>query len=417
MTTLDKTTEPRAASTPIPKGRGRWRLVAYRRQFSNALPVVVAQLDTARGRRLDQKWNSPAELTFTLDGHSPSAALLTELATDVVAFRWHEPTGRDVPVFRGLIDHSEDQLSEQSAVVTFTAHDYFAMLTRRTLRGSANYVITQTDQDQIVYNLMASAVPSAFSPGSFLPLATVIRNPDGSSRMGYSGQLRDRTYVPGAVIGNAIDDLAKVQGGFDYDVAPGGPSNSWDSLRIFYPQQGITRTDTMLMYGANVSSLTRTVSSTDYANLVRVIGNKGSADPNAAQLYSEQWNTDSNNITITPVGLWMAVENASDVSVQTTLDEKANGDLAIQAVLSPSYTVKLRAGAYTYGMVNMGDVVPLVIQEGRLNVNTSVRVVGISYDIGDDGQEDVELTVGRPPATLAKLLTGAARNIDQLARR
>jgi hypothetical protein len=113
----------------------------------------------------------------------------------------------------------------------------------------------------------------------------------------------------------------------------------------------------------------------------------------------------------------MAVENASDVSVQTTLDEKANGDLAIQGVLSPSYTVKLRAGAYTYGMVNMGDVVPLVIQEGRLNVNTSVRVVGISYDIGDDGQEDVELTVGRPPATLAKLLTGAARNIDQLARR
>ena len=44
----------------------------------------------------------------------------------------------------------------------------------------------------------------------------------------------------------------------------------------------------------------------------------------------------------------------------------------------------------------MGDVVPLIVQSGRLNVNTNVRVVGITYAIGDDGQEDVTLTVGRP---------------------
>ena len=39
----------------------------------------------------------------------------------------------------------------------------------------------------------------------------------------------------------------------------------------------------------------------------------------------------------------------------------------------------------------MGDIVPLVIQTGRLNVNTTIRVLGIAYDIGDDGQEDVDL--------------------------
>jgi hypothetical protein len=65
----------------------------------------------------------------------------------------------------------------------------------------------------------------------------------------------------------------------------------------------------------------------------------------------------------------------------------------------------------------MGDAVPLYINEGRLAVNTTVRVVGITYGIGEDGQEDVELTVGRPPATLAKILSGPDKDIDALARR
>ena len=55
----------------------------------------------------------------------------------------------------------------------------------------------------------------------------------------------------------------------------------------------------------------------------------------------------------------------------------------------------------------MGDVVPLIIQSGRLNVNTTIRVVGITYDIGDDGQEDVTLTLGRPDTTLFDIFTAA----------
>jgi hypothetical protein len=163
--------------------------------------------------------------------------------------------------------------------------------------------------------------------------------------------------------------------------------------------------------------VTRTVSSADYANYLRVIGNKASADPNAPQFYSEKWNTDANNITVNPVGLFMTVDNASDVTIQSTLDDRANGGLAWYGLLTPSYTLSLRPGAYSYGNPNMGDTIPLVINEGRLNVNTSVRVVGIDYVIGDDGQEDVTLTVGRPPASMAQLFGGAARDIDALARR
>jgi hypothetical protein len=417
MTLVDYV-EPRA-TLPVPKGRGRWRLVAYQRQFSTAFPVAVAQLDGARGRRLTTKLNAPAEFTFTLDGRDPAASSVLELATDVIAYRWHEPYGRDWPMFRGVIDHSEDQLSESSAVVTFTAHDYFGMLTRRIMATAAPVVWTQYDQDTLVSLLMvyATSSGSSFAPGNYLPLSVLRRNPDGTTRAAPSGQLRDRTYQPGQVIGNAIDDLAHVINGFDYAVAANGPSSSADYLNIYYPQQGVTRTDVALVYGVNVSTLTRTVSSNDYANYVRVIGNKGSADPNAAQLYSDRWNTDANNVTVNPVGLWQMVENASDVSVQSTLDDKAAGDLGWNGLLTPTYTLGLRPGAYVLGYLNMGDTVPLYVNEGRLAVNTSVRVVGVDFDIGDDGQEDIKVTVGRPPLTLAKVLTRADRDIDALARR
>jgi hypothetical protein len=65
----------------------------------------------------------------------------------------------------------------------------------------------------------------------------------------------------------------------------------------------------------------------------------------------------------------------------------------------------------------MGDTVQLVIQSGRLNVNTQVRILGIEYDVGDDGQEDLVLTVGRPNTTLYKVLSKQRRDVEALARR
>jgi len=338
--------------------------------------------------------------------------------------RWSDQLGRDVTIFRGLIDHSEDQISEQSAIVTFTAHDYLAMLGRRHTTPSVPAGWSSTDQDIIVSGLLQYAANgwqsnnlSSLLPGTWLPVTTARVNPDGTSRAAYSGILRDRFYPPATVFLTAMDDLAKCINGFDYDLKPNGPSSSYDQLRVFYPQQGIARTDVALAYGANVASLTRTVSSADYANYVRVIGNKANTDPNAAQLFSEKWNTDANNVTVNPVGLWQEAINASDVTIQSTLDDRANGILAFDGLLTPAYTLKLRPGTFYPGYFNMGDSVPLYINEGRLAVNTSVRIVGITYDVGEDGQENVEIVVGRPPRSLAQILSAPAKDVDALVRR
>jgi hypothetical protein len=384
---------------------------------------MLAELDRARSRRLETSWLAPAVLTFTMNGRSDEVANLVELATDVVAWRWDEYAGADVAVFRGVISHSEDQLTEQSHTVNFTAHDYSALLGRRYLTSTLG--VLARDQDLIVNDLVvlattnaASSSGASFSPASFLPLYVVQVNPDGSTRPTLSGQLRDRTYYGSQEIGAALNDLAKVIGGFGYAVAPfAGPFGQWDALNVYYPSQGTARPDVALVYGGNVSTVTRTVDSSTYANYQRCLGNNGSSDPNAPQLYAEAWNSDANNVTVNPVGLWQATDNAADVNVQATLAQKAQGDLNLSGLLVPSYTLTVRPGRYRYGYPRLGDTVPLVVKSGRLNVNTTVQVVGLNYAISDDADEVVELTVGRPPALFADLFTQADRDVDALTRR
>jgi hypothetical protein len=134
-------------------------------------------------------------------------------------------------------------------------------------------------------------------------------------------------------------------------------------------------------------------------------------------MFSEQWNADANDVLEKPVGLWSDLDNASDVSIKTTLDEQALGNLNRSGLLVPSYSVTLRPGVYGEDVFNMGDTVPLIVRAGRLDVSTSVRVVAMTFAISDDGDEAVELTVGRPRLQLVDLLTASPRDIDALARR
>lgn len=413
-------------TVPVPFGRGRWRLTVHSRVYASGLypdDTIRAELTDARSRRLTQAWCKPAQLTFTLDGHSPSADLVTELTADVMAWRWDDQTGRDVPLFRGVVAQTQDTLSEQTHTVNVTCHDYLAMMNRRFWTGPETGGWTDVDQDHmasyLVYwaaNIRAGAHTPYFTPGSYLPLTTANVDPAGRGR-GLSGQLRTRVFAPQSTHGQALADLAACQNGFDFDCVPGGTTNSHDVIRVFYPNQGVQRTVPQLVYGPTVSALTRSFNSADYANYQRVVGNPGTATPGALQLYADAWNPDANNVTVAPQGLWMSGDNASDVSVQATLDERVAGSLARSGVVVPSYTLTLRPGTYRYGYPNMGDLVPLVIQSGRLNVDTTIRVLGFDYDIGDDGQEDVALTVGRADTTLTDLFTRQNADVNALARR
>jgi hypothetical protein len=434
---LEAPTERAAPGTyPVPPGRGRWRLTVHRRQFSavNWQSTLVGELPRARSRQLVQAWNAPAVLTFDIDGQAPEAALFTELAHDVIAWRWDDTAGQDRAVFRGVINASEDQLDEQSHVVTVTATDYLLALSRRILWATwstPGYPAGGEDQDQLVVDLLTLATSSAqtssgtaFGAGAYVPLSVYRANPDGTARAAPSGNSVIRSYLGNQIVFDALDQLAKCLGGFDYDVLPlggaaMGTAATSDQLRIFYagpsgPQQGVVRANPVLAYGSSVSKVQRQVTSADYGNYWRELANNQSANAATAQVIGEAWNADASG---TVAGLWSSPDNASDVVDVATAVARAGGNLNRYGVLIPTYTLTLRPNFYYAGLFNMGDTLPLVIMHGRLKVNTTVRVLGITYKIGDDGQEDVDLVVGRPDTTLTDILGGVAADVDALARR
>lgn len=436
---------------PIPVGRGRWRITLHVREFVTGAgtggPVlspgvgwgatIIAELTDARGRHLTRERNRAATFTFTMDGRDPAAVLVKELQHDVYVWRWDEYTGRDVCQGRFVVDHAEDQVHENSHTVTFGCHDYTAMLERRRIApkpSAAEVVFQNLSQDALTEYLITNygIVGSSVSTGTnvlmmaYLPLFVVMVNPDGTART-TQGPMRNRTYQIGSEIFDLVANLSACQDGFDFDLLPApevpaglaGPSfgtipANKDAFRIFYPRQGTVRTDMALVYGSNVASITRTVSSADYANRVWAIGNHANANPNAAQLFVDKY-TDTATDSIG--GMWMDVYNATDVSTMAHLTDQCVGALDQRSVLIPTYTAQLFAGSYRQDQPRVGDIVQLVVQSGRLNVQENQQVLSIAYSIGEDGDEDVQLELGRLPTKFGGLFRGTRSTLDALNRR
>ena len=345
-----------------------------------------------------------------------------------MAWRWPDMgSAADEIMFRGVVGQTEDELSQDRHTVTVTCHDVLAQLARRYLIGASPVTYTNTSQDQIVTNLVAAAQPGgAYANTSYLPVFVFGLTPTKQARAFPDPTLlRTRTYMGGQSVGGAIDDLARVSGGFDYSVQT--QADGRDFLDIWYPNQGIARVDPQLVYGDTVSALTRSVNSADYGNYWRVTGNNGQSDPMQPQYIGEATTVDATDAT-SGIGLWQLTDDASDVTIVQTLIDKAQGDALVSGQLVPAYTLTLRPGFYKRGgrysdlpatgpSFEIGDTVSLVVQSGRLNVNTTVRVLGITYDIGDDGEENVSCDVGRPTRDLADLLITQQRSIQALNRR
>lgn len=415
------------APKPLWPGQSRWQFTLHQRLLS-ASPLAATsmmELVGAHGRNLQTAWNTPSTLQFSIDGRSAAASYIQELTTEVVAWRVPETGAAAQPMFRGVVAQTEDEISVDRHTITVTCHDRMAELMRRYLTSPNPLVYSQLDQDNIVINLVNMAINMAapFQYTDFLPLQVVGYNPTGGTR-GFpgSGVRRDRTYQGGQSIGQAIDDLSRVSSGFDWTIICEA-DNGYDYLAIWYPNKGRDQTYPILMYGQNVQSVTRSVNSADYANYWRSAGNNGQSDPTQPQLIGEAWNNDATDATH-GIGLWQAMDDASDVTIQQTLIDKANGDLLLNGQLVPQYTLELTPGTFkemgtgvNTGLISIGDTFPLVIQSGRLNVSTIVRILGIEFDIGDDGDETVKLTVGRPQRNLADLMWEQQQAIQALNRR
>jgi len=337
----------------------------------------LAELTEARSRRLDFGLDDDAKASWTLPGRHQQTALIDEIENDVVVAR------DGVALFRGRINASDDTVSANVHTCTFNAVDYRGLLARRILWPTSTATFTQIDQAQIAATLI--------NESQALGTLGIIASPAAT------GVKRDRTYDVGSTIGELIASLGRVINGFEWDISP------TLALRIFYPQRGVVTPVFVAEYGRNVTDVRRTVASGDFANAIRYSGKDGVAS--AIRV-----------ITPGPEGRWERQLGNPDVTTAGAVNDQADGAIAAVSTITPAYSVTLAPGVWAPGVVWLGDTVRLLVRSGRLDVNTTARVVGASIDIGDHGEEQVSLQLARYRGSLPARLADYQYRLDRLER-
>lgn len=319
--------------------------------------------------------NAPGAIraTLPLRPHRPDAvATLTEatLAPGRTAL-YVERDG--VVLWGGILWTLDLDVDANAAVLAGEGfHSYFR---RRYVR--ATLAFAGTDQAHIAKTLVdyAQAVP-----GGNLGIDT--------SGITAHGVPRDRTYpaYERANVGEALEQLAAVQGGFDFrypcDWTGGGISRR---LVLSHPATG-RRTEHVFALGANVELLSLAIDATTLAFQVDAIGQgegddqllRTAADPSALGTYP----------------LLDDVLSHTDVSVEATLDAHAARRLARGR--TPLRLPSLRAHSRTVpalGSYVVGDVVHVAGSHGLLTVDGDYRITTVAVDVDDTGAEAITLTL------------------------
>jgi hypothetical protein len=353
----------------------RWQFIVTRTPAAGG--AGIAELTEARSRRLDFALDDDGKCGWTMPGRHPQTALIDELEADVVVAR------DGTALFRGRITASDDSLSPNVHTSTFSAADYRGLLARRAVWPGSTASFAQVDQAQIA----ATLINDSQALGT-LGITTTVTP---------TGIKRDRTYDVGSTIGQLIASLGRAINGFEWDISPAL------ALRIWYPARGVAAPVFVAEYGRNVTDVRRTVASGDFANAIRFSGKEGVASA-------------IRTIAPGPEGRWERQLGNPDLTTTTAINEQADGALALVSAITPSYSLTLAPGAWSPSKVWLGDVIRILVRSGRLDVDTTTRVVGVSIDIGENGEETVSLQLGRYRWRFTDRIADYQVRLDRLER-
>jgi len=374
------------------------------------------ELVQARNRKLTFNLAEPSECSVELDGRDVAASEIVELETDIYAFRKPDPNTPRQILYRGRINKISDTMNETGHQMTVPSIDYRGVLKRRLLMnglptdGNNQVVYSTTDQCVIAWDLINKIQTQVTGGHGNLGITNGVGQTSGINR--------DRSYDLGSPVWELIDGLSNLIDGFDWDITPtysGGVLGL--QLDRWFPDRG-NNTNEVLMFtgqGGNLASVTRQVDSSDYANAVRLTGRpREGANESTAPLPEER------RIDFTGRPDWSRWDASfdEDINTQPALGERANWRILDASLIRPSYQVSLAPGFWRgQGHLWLGDRVKLIIQSGRLNVETDVRIVEISVNIDENGVEDVDMTLGYPRKSFSKKLSEIDRRLKSLERR
>lgn len=357
--------------------------------------ATICELDGARSRKVTWRRDGPADASWSMDGRAtilsdiPVAADVEELLTDLLVYR-----GKRL-MFRGRVGASSDEIDEDSHTVSFAANDYREMLYRRqvsVIPPAVSKTYSSVDQSGIAWDLVYDT--TQLTGGNVMGITR------GSGQT--TGVIRNRTYESGKNLGEALTELGQVINGFEWEIDPQLKFN------VFYPQRGEVK-DFVAEYGSTVRRVSRGVDPSEYANVVRGIGDPATTTPIirvAADLATRI------------EGRFETQLADQDIKAQGTLTERADQVLERSDTIVPSYTCTLAPGVWDPETLWIGDTSKLVIRSGRLDVVTTERIEEISVAISDEGTEEVAVTYGRARRdSLARRLRSLGARLNNIERR
>lgn len=323
-------------------------------------------LTWAKNRKATFRLNAPSDASCQVNGRTEAAAAILELQTDLHLIRG----GREL--YRGRIGPTSDDLDADNNTVELHSVDYRDVLNRRRLYSDSLLNYTIIDRAQMAWQLVqqtqmrpggALGITQGITP--VLPLATAV-------------------FVPGDPVGEKIQALSDVllPDGFDWDITPASPS----ALHLdIWSQRGINHGVILEWGSALLAKLHREVDPSTYANGIRLTGSSLTDEVREAA-----------DMTLRPEGRWDATFGG-DVLTQAALALRADWQLAQAEFIQPIYTLTLTANSWGGpDHIWLGDPVRIIAQDGRLNVDTTLRVHELDVSLDESGTETVALTLGGP---------------------
>lgn len=306
---------------------------------------------------------SACDAALTCSGHDIALGLADELVSDMWVWLG------DQLAFRGRITAVDDTLTTDDHSVALKATDYRGVLARRVLLEGDQINFVQVPQAEIAWKLIDQT--QLHSGGGLGITRGLIPQ----------SQPRDRQYTPGQGVGELLDNLSEVIGGFDYAVDP------LLRLNVYYPARG-AEVPAVLEYGASVARMERRSSSAEFANVVRVAGAEGTTPKVSTAA----------GIATDPHGRWELNVSEPDLKLQSTVNDRAARFLADRQSRPDVYDLTLTRGAWPTLGLRPGDWATLRAACCRLDLLERVRITEVAIDADPDGGETVKLAAVRDPA-------------------
>jgi hypothetical protein len=199
-----------------------------------------------------------------------------------------------------------------------------------------------------------------------------------------SGVLRNIAYsaIECKVLGDAIDELATMSNGFDYEVLP---DMTW---MTYFPDKGQDNGITF-EFGKNISGMAWTLDASGMINQLTGIGT--GSGPNSLKSVADDF------ILEGTYGLLQGSMTFSDIKQQGILDRVTGENLRLVKTVRSQPQLQVYTNDPPFGSYGIGDVVTINAQDGFFNLQREKhRIISIVVAVSNEGIDNIGLEFADP---------------------